>query len=256
MNMMAIREVNRRVLLTGLAATLLLMSSATASAQDNPNPGIFPPGSRPYGLSYGEWSAKFWQWAYSLPFNYNPLTDTAPADTAQEGKVWFIGGSFASTTDVTTGQTTAIAKRSFKIPEGKALFFPVANAEASTIEGYGTTFAKLSAAAKLQQDSYDNMSCEIDGRPVKDLSSYRVQSPLFVFGPLPDDNIVQESFGVPAATKGTISRSVSDGVHLMLAPLSVGHHKIHFHAEAPAYNFLLDITYHIEVIPCDDDDDD
>ena len=67
---------------------------------------------------------------------------------------------------------------------------------------------------------------------------------------------VQESFAVPAATKGTISRSVNDGVHLMLAPSSVGHHKIHFDADAPAYNFLLDITYHIEVIPCDDDDDD
>ena len=109
--MMAIHKVNRRDFLTGLAAALLLMSSATASAQENPNPGIFPPGSSPYGRSYGEWSAKFWQWALSLPVNYNPLTDTAPADTAQEGEVWYIGGSFASSTDV-TGQTTAIAKRS------------------------------------------------------------------------------------------------------------------------------------------------
>ncbi len=249
---MANCEIGQRVLLTGLLAGLL-MPSGSAEARGNPNPGIFPPGSRPYGHTYGEWSAKFWEWAYSLPFNYNPLTDTAPADTAQEGNVWFIGGSFAPTTDATTGQTTAIAKRSFKLPEGKALFFPVANAEASTVEGNGTTFAQLGAAAKGFQDSFETMSCEIDGRPVKDLSSYRVQSPLFVFGPLPDDNVIQ-SFGV-YAPKGTTSRSVGDGVQLMVAPMPVGHHTIHFHAEAPAFNFLLDITYHIEVIPRDEDDD-
>jgi hypothetical protein len=242
---------NRRVFLRGLAAALVLMPAASASAQHNPNPGIFPPGSRPYGHTYGEWSAKFTQWAYSLPINYNPLADTAPVDTAQEGKVWYIGGSFASTTDV-TGQTTAIANRSVTIPKGKALFFPVASAEASTVEGNGTTFAQLSAAAAGFQDSFDTMACEIDGRPVKDLSSYRVQSPLFVFGPLPDDNVIQ-SFGV-TAPKGTTSPSVSDGVFLMLAPLPVGHHTIHFHAEAPAFKFLLDVTYHIKIVPGEDDD--
>lgn len=251
MNTMVTREKNRRILLMRLAATLLLIPSGETRAQDDPNPRIFPTGSRPYGHSYGVWSEKFTQWAYSLPIDHNPLVDTAPVNTAQEGKVWFIGGSYASTTNPITGQTLAIVNRTCAIPQGKALFFPVASAEASTVEGNGTTFAQLSAAAKGFQDSFDNMTCEIDGRPVKDLSSYRVQSPLFVFGPLPDNNVIQ-SFGVIAA-KGTTSLSVSDGVFLMLAPLSAGEHTIHFHAEAPAYKFLMDITYHITVVPSDDD---
>src|SRR5689334_5681631 len=36
--------------------------SATAAAAQNgdANPGVHPPNSKPYGLSYGEWSARWW----------------------------------------------------------------------------------------------------------------------------------------------------------------------------------------------------
>src|SRR5947209_6336709 len=37
------------------------------------NPGVVhPPCSKPYGLTYGEWSAKWWQWVYSIPVGTNP----------------------------------------------------------------------------------------------------------------------------------------------------------------------------------------
>jgi hypothetical protein len=133
------------------------------------------------------------------------------------------------------------------VPTGVALFFPVANAEASTLEGNGTTDAELRAAAKSFQDLTTNMSAEIDGVPVRDLGAYRVQSPLYTFGPLPANNVLQ-SFGITAPA-GSTSLSVADGVYLMLAPLSVGGHTIHFHAETPAFNFLLDITYNLTVAP-------
>ena len=110
------------------------LPTASAQSRHNPNPGIFPPDSRPYGHTYGEWSAKETIWSFSLPFNYNPLTDTAPVDTAQKGKVWYIGGAFVST-NVITGETIAIVTRNVNIPRGKALFFPIASAEASTVEG-------------------------------------------------------------------------------------------------------------------------
>jgi hypothetical protein len=35
--------------------------------------GVFDPGARPYGASYGEWSAAWQEWALSLPAARHPL---------------------------------------------------------------------------------------------------------------------------------------------------------------------------------------
>ena len=34
---------------------------------------IFAPQSHPYGKSYGEWAAAFWQWALALPLEGHPF---------------------------------------------------------------------------------------------------------------------------------------------------------------------------------------
>ena len=43
-------------------------------------------------------------------------------------------------------------------------------------------------------DNTSGMFAVIDGVPVNNLDAYRVESPLFEFGPLPEDNLL----GVPA----------------------------------------------------------
>ena len=40
---------------------------AQLDAGNSSNIAVFPPDSIPYGLTYGEWTAKWWQWAYSMP---------------------------------------------------------------------------------------------------------------------------------------------------------------------------------------------
>src|SRR5713101_9232359 len=67
----------------------------------NPNPGVLPPQSHAFGMTYGEWSAAWWQWAFSLPVDHHPLFDTADCSAGQSGKVWFLGASFAPS--VTSG---------------------------------------------------------------------------------------------------------------------------------------------------------
>jgi hypothetical protein len=212
-----------------------------AHAQGNPNPGlgILPPQSHAFGKTYGEWGAEWWKWAFSIPVPVNPLFDETGALVAQgqSGNVWFLGG-------VINASGTVV--RNVTIPAGKALFFPVANTEASTVEGFGTTEAELRATAKAQTDGVIFLAAEIDGQPVQHLEAYRHQSPLYQFGPLPENNVLQ-FFGVDAPA-GTVSNSVDDGYYLMLAPLSVGQHSLHFAAEF-AGGFKLDITYHITVAP-------
>jgi hypothetical protein len=228
------------------AGPMMLALVGGAFAGGNPNPGIAPVDSHPHGATYGEWSARWWQWAYSMPVDQHPLYDTADCSAGQTGKVWFLGGSFVATPPTTPGgPVMAIANRDCSIPTGTALFVAIANSEASTAEGNGTTDAELRAAAKGFTDGFTTYSCEIDGVSVEDLASYRVQSPLYTFGPLPDNNILQ-SFGLDAPA-GTTSPSVADGIQIMIEPLSAGQHTIHFHAEMPG--FLLDITYNITMTP-------
>src|SRR5262249_50652892 len=62
-------------------------SPTTQGAQANPD--VLPINSQPYGMSYGQWSAAFFQWEFSLPADHNPLSDTADLSTGQAGHVWF-----------------------------------------------------------------------------------------------------------------------------------------------------------------------
>src|SRR4051812_1041314 len=43
----------------------------TADQIGSQNPNVHPPCSKPYGLTYGEWSAKWWQWMQAIPLAEN-----------------------------------------------------------------------------------------------------------------------------------------------------------------------------------------
>ena len=200
--------------------------------------GIFPPDSRPYGKTYSEWSGAWWRWAYSIPASVNPVADRTGIHAAegQSGKVWFLAGTFGG-----------LANRTVTIPEGKALFFPIANEIWVNTPQFGDNpwspeqeiFARGLIATIL--DNITTLTCEIDGQVVRHLSSYRFHTAVG------EDYMVtfpEDSVSLPAGTYGP---SVDEGYYLMLAPLSVGHHKIHFTAAATDGSFSLDVTYHLTI---------
>ncbi len=126
------------------------------------------------------------------------------------------------------------------MPHGKAILFPVVNVECSTVEPapfFGGNEAELRACAKAFQNTATGLSATIDGHDVPDIERYRVQSPVFDFT-APDNNVLF----IPGPVSG---QSVSDGVWILLAPLSRGEHVIHFAASFPG--FPLDVTYNITV---------
>jgi len=244
----------RTVIATG---TMLLMA---ATLQADPGGGgdgkslVVPPVSHPLGRSMAEWSAEHWKWVYSLPVDHHPLYDTADVGTGQPFEhVWFIGGTYTATPD-SDGNVAAVAKRKVNIPVGTALFFPVIDTEASVLEGNGTTESELRNTAEWLQDHARDMTCTVDGKPVRHLDHYRVQSPLFTIGPLPENDVFTAS-GVPAAA-GTTTDSVSDGVFVMVLPLTLGKHTIHFSgrlvftAANDGFDFVFsqDITYEINIV--------
>ena len=97
MNASRVRARSRRALVFVIQMLVLLLMPAIALAGgprkvdpgNGGNPRVYPPGSRPFGLSYGEWSARWWQWAYSMPVTGHPLFDETGADCAagQSGPV-------------------------------------------------------------------------------------------------------------------------------------------------------------------------
>jgi len=76
------------------------------------------------------------------------------------------------------------------------------------------------------------------------LERYRFETPVFVCGPVPADNLLDLPVGIT-------TRSVSAGYFLMLAPLPLGQHTIHFTGTSGVSPnaFSLDITYNLTVQP-------
>jgi hypothetical protein len=209
----------------------------------NPNSQVLPLDSSPYGNTYGEWSARWWQWAFSIPAATNPVLDETGANCAegQSGPVWFLAGSFFGGT----------FERACTVPPDKALFFPIVNAAFGaavfdcepTQPGVPCNITVLRAAAAASMDPV-TIEASIDGVPVRHLRDYRVQSPVFSVT-LPEGNVVD----VPS---GTYAPMVSDGYWLMLTPLSAGAHTIHFQNKitgGPFAGTATAVTYHLTIRP-------
>jgi hypothetical protein len=227
------------VVVVGLLVTGML--SIAQAGSGNPNPRIFPPNSHPYGNTYGEWSARWWQWALSIPAATNPNLDPTGENCAegQSGQVWFLAGSFGGS-----------FVRACPVPTGKALFFPILNAAFGAAVGdcepTGVGPCDVHALRAAAAASMDPVTIEasIDGVPIRQLSEYRVQSPVFSVT-LPEGNIL----GIPS---GTYAPMVSDGYWLMLAPLSAGEHTIHVQGTITGgvfEGFASEVTYHLTVGP-------
>ena len=212
-----------------LAVVGLLVAPTLPSANADPKPKILPLDASPYGNTYGEWTAQWWQWLMAIPEATNPNFDTTGAHCAigQAGPVWFLAGAFS-------GSFT----RACTIPAGKALLLPLPNALAGAgvfdCEPTGPGLCNINtlrAVAASLVGSVTTLEVTVDGRAVRSLSAYRVQSPVFTLT-YPEGAI----FGLPS---GTFTPNVSDGYWLLLAPLSTGSHTISTGG----------VTYHLTVLP-------
>jgi hypothetical protein len=199
---------------------------------------LFAVDSKPYGITYAEWTAKWWTWVYSLSTSLNPANDDTGKNCAQNqsGPVWFLAGAINGN-----------SKRSCDIPAGKAILFPIINSECSYAEyPEAKTESDLRNCAVAQQNKVKSIQVIVDGVPLQDLKKYRVLSSSFTIT-LPKDNILGRPSGV--------TQAISDGNWVFLKPLSPGKHEIHFSGVSVDYtttgtqNFAQDVLYNITVGP-------
>jgi hypothetical protein len=202
---------------------------------------VIMPISRAFAQSPEQLSAEWWQWALSIPTSVNPQTDLTGEDAVvgQHGSVWFLAGKFGGGT----------VTRTCSVPEGTALFFPVINGVGINAPGVcggkHESVSQVRKDAAMGVDGAGNLSVTLDGVAIG--IPPRVRSKVFSVA-LPEDNVFDSPpfCDVPA---GIYSPAASDGFYVLLGPLSVGGHTLHFHAENPAGVLSQDVTYNLTVVP-------
>ena len=234
-----------------LAGLMLLGMAACSRAAE---PVVIPPSALPYGYSYEEWSAKWWQW--SLGLSTKNMEDVGKPDicSGPASIVRFLGGVY--------GYGTNIVTRKITIAEGTPLFLTVlsVNDDNTACPGpFGTsTAAQITAADVGYWDSIaTETTCTIDGVTVDGMenptnSIYDVVSPAFSYTTAEKDNdliLIEGEDCIPGGM--TIYPAVADGVYLMLSPLKPGHHTIKYvGVGGPLSAPTIDdeATYEIEVV--------
>jgi len=237
-----------------LACLLLLLTAFFTTAPAAPPARAVSPGETNLGMSYGDWSAAYWQWAYSIPFEENPLLDLSGAQCAvgqsrsgEPTPVFFL----ASVHENALPGSPAFNQvtRNCTVPAESYLLVPLISFACVDTPDEPDLIppdeAELRACVSWagNQIAVDSLHLRVDGKPVQGarrLGKFRAQSPAFGFT-LPEDSLLVYS--------GRFT-GLSDGYWVMLEPLPPGVHTVHFGGSLifdDGLSFGQDVTYTLTV---------
>jgi hypothetical protein len=194
--------------------------------------GFFTPASKPFGISYGQWTVRWWQWILSIPDDLNPALDETGKYAGlnqSDPNVWFLAGTFAGNT----------AHRMCLVPPSKAILFPIINYETNPLE-YPALRTELALIEKVKEDIDDIESHEtfVDGQRIP---VYRVRSDPSIFSiNLPNKNLFH-------VTGGGSTQASSDGYWVFLKPLAVGEHSIFFAGSCTSGSRKVRTWYNVKI---------
>jgi len=221
-----------------LLSLLSLISSAAGISSVN----IFPPESKPYGLSYEQHIKDFWKWIISIPQDENPWGD-------QTGENCAIGQleTNSSTLFYLSGNGGGKSERTCTLSAGKSLFIPVSPMEISDKEAPNRSIEELHKIAKKDQDGVTSLYLKINDKEFtrQDLSKYRI--------PTEEFEVTFPKNAIFGATEG-ISKAVADGYYVITQPLEKGNYTILYKSslicpeiDCIQPNFAQDIKYNLIV---------
>lgn len=243
----------RSSLAVAITVIALFAALPMASAHESTDTiSVVPINGKVDGKTYGKWSEVWWRQAFAVTVDtFAHCTDM----NKNGGAMWFLAGTLVAPSEGIN------VTRDCTVPSGKHIMFPVVNAEWSQAEAVaqqpptgacmlagvtpsGTDYAALSACAKALVKLGTNLEADVDGTTL-DLTNQEAASPfpLFPFKVTVPNNPL---CGFPLHCPVT-SKSASDGIWIILNPLSAGPHTIHLHLEVPLFNFTLDVKYRLMV---------
>lgn len=214
----------RQTLGLGLLGLLMLSSNSCAKPARLDRALYEPPHSVVHGADLGEWSARWWQWAYSFSRDQSPVADLS-GDLAASGQeraepVWFLAGSY-SQEPVT---------RRCSVPKGMHIFLPLIN----TTMGWqgGTSEERCEKSVEGSRSKVigaKNLRCELNGALLNKPEAHLESS--------------NDCFMMPSKPGWLYAAS---GYWVMLKPLPSGQHILKFGGEYRD-GFSQNITYYLTV---------
>lgn len=220
----------RFALLALLALAGALVAGSIPANRDvlQMNGAVLAPGSTVGGLSFGQWSARHWQWTLSFPLQLNPGHDPTGKSCSrnQDAPVFFIPRNFPPC----------------QVPANTYLFVPIIGTECSNRESGeypGATEDDLRACAAGEVDRYTGLVVRLDGEQIAGIDAYRATSPLFNVT-MPPANVL----GIPPGN----ALFVADGVQMIIPPLAPGPHEVRVHVELEDGTVLPDKVLHLIVV--------
>jgi hypothetical protein len=194
----------------------------------------FTSDSHPYGLSYGEWTVKWWQWLLSTPRSSNPLIDQSGENAAinqPTENVWFLAGRLG-------GEDKNFPFRNCNIPVGRSILFPVINCEANPIEypELKTEEALIEHVVK-DENSIVEKICILNNMYI-DVQRVKSDPEIFEVN-LNNDNV----FNV----NGGIAKCTADGYWCFLKPLPEGKYELSFRGSCEKGRLRSGANYQLKI---------
>lgn len=223
-------------LITFIIVTMISTGTTFKSVHsDELNPGVYSKDAAPYGISFEDWTIKFWQWLLSIPADISPIGDRTgqfcSINQDESLPVFFL--SFGD------GQGLVEVNRDCTIPANKSILVPVNVVECSFMEYDVKTIEELRLCAHEDESSNPQAELWVNGNEIKDVLKYRIPSKAFSVT-LPENSVL--------GNKGNTT-AVSDGYWIMLEPLPIGKHTIEFRAllKGPSLEWEDKVRYNIEI---------
>ena len=190
------------------------------------------------GLSYGQWTVKWWQWALSIAKDINPVFDKTGIYAGQAQPkakdVWFLAGIWADHEGEKIFPT-----RKCEVTRTKSLLIPILNCEADPIE-----YPDINR----DQDILDHVSGQMDKVVKKEcyvneelIPPQKVSSDptIFELDLHPDFDRFQE---------GQRTKASADGYWVFLKPLPRGKYNIRFEGSYEYGSLSSGAEYDISII--------
>jgi hypothetical protein len=220
-----------------LVLGMIQFTILTTNASNSLN--IFPPGGKPYGLTYPEHIKNWWTWILGIPAKDNPLNDPTGEKCSiaqpKNSSVFYLAVNNGGSSD-----------RTCKVPTGKGLLIPAMYVVITEAEFPGASDKELAESAKKDQDSVNSLYLKIDDKEymMENLTKYRTNTEPFTVNIPP-----KAAWGIEREGP---SKAVADGYYIITEPLATGNHTIHFKSslicsepDCADPNFVQDIKYNI-----------
>jgi hypothetical protein len=216
-----------------ILAVIMLLIPGVQVVMARANPGILPPNSHPHGKTLAEWGAQVLKAQYEMPASINPFS----SDTGNHCAVQLVGHMALLWTNPFNPEPYSCS-----VPPGTMVVTPAA------MVWCDSNLDQLDTEEELRQCANDwygvtGLQGSFDGVELTDLDQYLVTTAATSYTmPADSDNI----FGLPWGTTGQF---VGKGTFVILAPLPVGEHTLHFQGYYTNYGLMEDFTLILTVTP-------